>query len=58
MRSEKADSNLNNVRRVINLEDFKNCLLHDMKLHLEDQHVSTCKGAVDAADRFDIVHKT
>lgn len=46
-----------NLRQVILLEEFKDCVLEDLKTHLEDKKVKTLEEAAVISDIFILSHK-
>lgn len=55
-RSKKLDKSFSNLRQVILLEEFKDCVSQDLKKHLEDKNVKTLEAA-DPSDTFTLSHK-
>lgn len=56
-RSKKLDKTFSNLRQVILLEEFKDCVPQDLKTHLEDKNVKTLEEAAVISDTFTLSHK-
>ncbi|VDI79875.1 Hypothetical predicted protein [Mytilus galloprovincialis] len=52
--SKKTDNNFDNLRQLMLLEEFKQCVNLDLKTHLDDKTVGTIH---DAADNYTLSHK-
>lgn len=55
-RSKKLDKTFSNLRQVILLEEFKDCVPQDLKTHLED-NVKALEEAAVISDTFTLSHK-
>lgn len=56
-RTKKLDKKKINLRQVILLEEFKDCVPPDLKTHLEDKNVKTLEEAAVISDTFPLSHK-
>lgn len=57
-RAEEVDNNFQKLKELIILEEFKNCLPLNVRIHLEDQKVSALREASIAADKYILIHKS
>ncbi|XP_066952487.1 uncharacterized protein [Macrobrachium rosenbergii] len=49
--------NMQDMRELILLEEFKNCVPKDLKAHLEETQVETLKVAARTSDEYSLTHK-
>ncbi|XP_066981054.1 uncharacterized protein [Macrobrachium rosenbergii] len=49
--------NMQDMRELILLEEFKNCVPKDLKAHLEETQVETLKVATRTSDEYSLTHK-
>ena len=56
-RSKKLDKTFANLRQVILVEEFKECVSQDLKTHLEDKNVKTLEEAAVISDTYALSHK-
>ena len=54
--SEKIGTDFNNLKEMILLEEFKNCVL-SIKNHITEQKAQTLQKASEMADEFFLTHK-
>ncbi len=55
--SKKIDQNYDNLRQLILIEQFKNCIQSDIKSHLDEKTVETIHEAARLADDYYLTHK-
>ncbi|VDH89152.1 Hypothetical predicted protein [Mytilus galloprovincialis] len=55
--SKKTDNNFDNLRQLMLLEEFKQCVHLDLKTHLDDKTVGTIHDAAVISDNYTLSHK-
>ncbi|VDI48566.1 Hypothetical predicted protein [Mytilus galloprovincialis] len=55
--SKKTDNNFDNLRQLMLLEEFKQCVNLDLKTHLDDKTVGTIHDAAVISDNYTLSHK-
>ena len=55
--SENANNNYDSLRELILIEEFKNCLTHDIRTFLNHKKPNTLNDAPRLADNFSLTHK-
>ncbi|VDI14070.1 Hypothetical predicted protein [Mytilus galloprovincialis] len=55
--SRKTDNNFDNLRQLMLLEEFKQCVHLDLKTHLDDKTVGTIHDAAVISDNYTLSHK-
>ncbi|CAC5410427.1 unnamed protein product [Mytilus coruscus] len=55
--SKKIDKNFDNLRQLMLLEEFKQCVHLDLKTHLDDKTVETLQDAAVISDNYTLSHK-
>lgn len=57
LESLEGSSDLNKLKEIILLEEFKNSISQDIRLHLEDRKIENLQSAATAADEYALIHK-
>ncbi|VDI53681.1 Hypothetical predicted protein [Mytilus galloprovincialis] len=57
LRSKKTDNNFDNLRQLMLLEEFKQCVHLDLKTHLDDKTVESIHDAAVISDNYTLSHK-
>ncbi|VDI04468.1 Hypothetical predicted protein [Mytilus galloprovincialis] len=55
--SKKTNNNFDNLRQLMLLEEFKQCVHLDLKAHLDDKTVGTIHDAAVISDNYTLSHK-
>ncbi|VDI17279.1 Hypothetical predicted protein [Mytilus galloprovincialis] len=55
--SKKTDNNFDNLRQLMLLEEFKQCVHLDLKTHLDDKTVESIHDAAVISDNYTLSHK-
>ncbi len=55
--SESVGGDFEKLRELIILEDFKNKLPSNVRMHLEDQGTTQVRSAAELSDKFALIHK-
>ncbi|XP_063408799.1 uncharacterized protein LOC134692279 [Mytilus trossulus] len=55
--SKKTDNTFDNLRQLMLLEEFKQCVHLDLKTHLDDKTVESIHDAADISDNYTLSHK-
>ncbi|CAC5371238.1 unnamed protein product [Mytilus coruscus] len=55
--SKKIDKNFDNLRQLMLLEEFKQCVHLDLKTHLDDKTVETLQDTAVISDNYTLSHK-
>ena len=55
--SEKIGRNFNNLKEIILLEDFKNCVYPSIENHITENKAQTLPKASEMGDEFFLYHK-
>ena len=53
-----VNGNFDNLRHLILLEDFKNCISSGIRAHIDEQNAPTLDAAARMADEYALSHKT
>ena len=53
--STKVDGGFDNLRQLIFLEDFKNCISSDTNAHIDEQNAPTLDAAACMADEYALI---
>ncbi|KAK3101863.1 hypothetical protein FSP39_006857 [Pinctada imbricata] len=56
-RSKKIPNSFDNLRQIILIEEFKECVHQDLRTHLEDKNVKTLEEAAVLSDTYALTHK-
>ena len=56
-RSKKIPNSYDNLRQLILIEEFKECVHQDLRSHLEDKNVKTLEDAAVLSDTYTLTHK-
>ena len=56
-RSKKISDSYDNLRQLILIEEFKECVHQDLRSHLEDKNVKTLEEAAVLSDTYTLTHK-
>lgn len=56
--SKQVDKNFDQLKQLILIEEFKNCIRSDIRTHLDEQKVETLNAAAVMADDYFLTHKT
>ena len=56
-RSKKIPDSYDNLRQLILIEEFKECVHQDLRSHLEDKNVKTLEEAAVLSDTYTLTHK-
>ena len=56
-RSKKIPDSYDNLRQLILIEEFKECVHQDLRTHLEDKNVKTLEDAAVLSDTYTLTHK-
>ena len=56
--STKVGASFEKLKEVMLLEDFKNCIPSEIKIHINEQQLSNLQEAAVCADNYRLVHKT
>ena len=56
-RSKKIPDSYDNLRQLILIEEFKECVHQDLRSHLEDKNVKTLEDAAVLSDTYTLTHK-
>ncbi|KAK3089262.1 hypothetical protein FSP39_002191 [Pinctada imbricata] len=56
-RSKKIPNSFDNLRQIILIEEFKECVHQDLRTHLEDKNVKTLEEAAVSSDTYALTHK-
>ncbi|KAK3095427.1 hypothetical protein FSP39_014552 [Pinctada imbricata] len=56
-RSKKIPNSFDNLRQIILIEEFKECVHQDLRTHLEDKNVKTVEEAAVLSDTYALTHK-
>ena len=56
-RSKKIPDSFDNLRQLILIEEFKECVHQDLRSHLEDKNVKTLEEAAVLSDTYTLTHK-
>ncbi|VDI74078.1 Hypothetical predicted protein [Mytilus galloprovincialis] len=55
--SKKTDNNFDNLRQLMLLEEFKQCVHSELKTHLDDKTVESIHDAAVISDNYTLSHK-
>ncbi|KAK3106188.1 hypothetical protein FSP39_014556 [Pinctada imbricata] len=56
-RSKKIPNSFDNLRQIVLIEEFKECVHQDLRTHLEDKNVKTLEEAAVLSDTYALTHK-